>query len=139
MSVYNNCHYWNGTVFSEWWTTDGVSYREDDKGYVLPSYIAYDEDGNVERETYHNRLGIVHRSDGPAEIEYDLYGYIVCEIYFINGVEVSYYLYVMIINMLNMACKRYKTRKRQKIFNLLRSKIYKLNNDICRVVTNYIY
>ena len=114
MSVYNNCHYWNGTVYSEWWTTNGFIYRADTEGKVLPSYIYYDDDGKVERIIYHNSLGLVHKSDGPAEIEYDPDGYTVYSFYFINGEEVSYDLYNFIINMMTEACKRYKKRKRQK-------------------------
>lgn len=140
MSIYNNCHYWNGTVYGEWWTTNGFIYREDDEGNVLPSYIYYDDDGNVERVIYHNKLGIIHRSDGPAEINLDYEGYIIDEIFYINGEEMSYRRYESIIDLLNNACKHFKKRKRQKIFYILRSKMLnKLHDDICKLVVDYIY
>lgn len=81
MTKYNNCHYWNGTIYKEWWTTyDNIIYRENG-----PSIIHYDEDGDKEIEIWHNPKGEIHRISEPAIIGYKSNGKIDYREWWINN------------------------------------------------------
>ena len=82
MSKYHNCHYWNSTIYKEWWTTDSIIYRGEGD---LPSIIIYDDNGSKEREVWHDYLGRVHRDNKPAIIIYDSYGEIIFQEWYKDG------------------------------------------------------
>lgn len=165
MSIYNNCHYWNGSIYIEWWKTDDVTYRAEG-----PSLIYYDEDGYIERAIWHNNLGDKHRENGPAYIEY--YGCednnkIIYEEWWENGllnryngaavieyntkgdiVEWEHYLegiflpaeiYYKILNVFVSKIKRYKQRKRKELYILLQNKNIISSPDICKLISYFAY
>ena len=84
MSHYNNCHYWNGIIYQEWWTTNSIIYRDNN-----PSIIYYDEDGNKEIEIWHNKKGEIHRYNEPAIIGYKSNGKIDYREWWLNNTRIK--------------------------------------------------
>ena len=82
----------NGPAFISFFTSGDISevnfyempdtrYRKDNK----PCSIVYHPNGQTRSEVYKNTQGVIHRDDGPAQIEYAYDGRIMSESYYMNG------------------------------------------------------
>jgi len=124
----------NGSKKYEKYTDmNGIVYRENG-----PSLVNYDTDGTKVREVWFTER-MMHRLDGPAEIEYSNNKMINCE-YYLFGNMLTEVEYIRLLYIIRRCIWRYRTRKRQELlYKLSATKFYENRCDICKMITKYVY
>lgn len=157
-------YYINGNVDNEIWYIYGKKTRIT---FDNPSEIQYNKNTSKKFEAYSDTSGKIYRENGPSLVHYDYNGIKVRELWFTERMlhrldgpadieykddkisNIKYYLfnkhltefgYIRLLYILRRKIWRYKTKKRNELLDKIKTtKFYENKSDICKMITTYVY